>query len=94
MTGADIVWDGLDQQLGEESSLTVAAAVLIEEVGEWLGGIRDRIIESAEIRSRAQQATDTLARLSREAHAAGVPVSTIAERAGVTRATVYSWLES
>ncbi len=33
MTGADIDWSALDQELGEETSLPVAVAVLIEEVG-------------------------------------------------------------
>lgn len=32
LTGKDIDWTGLDQRLGEESSLTVAAAILIEEM--------------------------------------------------------------
>lgn len=93
MTGADIDWDGLDQQLGEESSLTVAAAVLIEEIGEPLAENRDQMLAGAEIRKQAETATDQLIHLTRAAHKAGVPVIEIAERAGVTRATVYSWLK-
>jgi len=32
MTGADIDWSGLDQELAEETSFTVAVEILIEEV--------------------------------------------------------------
>src|SRR5690606_21110431 len=32
LTAADIDWAGLNQELGEESSLTVGSAVLIEEL--------------------------------------------------------------
>lgn len=94
MTGSDIDWSGMDQQLGEESSLTVAAAILIEEVGEPLAENRDQMLAAAEVRKQAETATGQLADLARAAHRAGVPVTEIAERAGVTRATIYSWLES
>lgn len=93
MTGSDIDWSGMEQELGEESSLTAAAAVLIEEVGEPLAENRDQMLAAAEVRKQAETATGQLADLARAAHKAGVSVTTIAERAGVTRATVYSWLD-
>lgn len=34
LTGADINWRGIDQELGDETTLTVAVAVLIGEMAE------------------------------------------------------------
>jgi len=41
---------------------------------------------------RLEKQTQRLAELVREEHAKGVSVQTLARRAKVTRATIYSWL--
>lgn len=65
MTGQDIDWIGLDQRLGEESSLTVAAAILIEELVEEDGDT----VESGTItrvETTTPTAPDPTARTQRE----------------------------